>query len=73
MLAGEGVAPPVPVAYRVRHSGLCPGITPAGLFEGDAGSLFNRGKDLPISLEFQIVIVEPCLYQHAEFAEVALV
>lgn len=70
-LAGDGVPSPVPVAYSVRQPPFRPGKAAPGRGEGRLRLPLRHREHLPVSLELQIVGVQPALHKDAEFAQLA--
>ena len=70
-LAGDGVPSPVPVAYSVRQPPFRPRKAAPGRGKGRLRLLFRHREHLPVSLELQIVGVQPALHKDAEFAQLA--
>lgn len=72
-LAGDGVPSPVPVAYSVRQPPFRPRKAAPGRGKECLRLPLCHRERLPVTLELQIVGVQPALHKDAEFAQLALV
>ena len=72
MLARDGVATPITIAHRIRHTLFRPLIPAPWRVQRDAGMPPHCREYLPIVFEPELMGVQPCLHEHTQLFQLAL-